>query len=78
MGWKVPTTASLLCSKYFEPNYFITEEVRYRDSIRIPKKKRLKPGLVPTVFPISIQGGSSQPLTDLLVSIAYTIDLHFS
>jgi len=38
IGQKGPTTASLLCSKHFEPNCFITEEVRYRDSIGILTK----------------------------------------
>jgi len=77
MGWKGLTTTSLLCSRHFEHNCFITD-VCYRDSIGIPMKKRLKPDSLPMVFPRSIQGGSSQPSTGLLVSIVYVIDFHFS
>ena len=60
MDWKGPTAASLLCSKHFKLDCFVTEGVRYRDSIGIPTKKRLKPGSIPTIFPRSIHGGSSQ------------------
>ena len=59
---KVPTAGSVLCSKHFEPDCFITEGVRYRDAVGIPAKKRLKPNAIPTIFP-KPNGGSSQPTT---------------
>lgn len=42
VGWKGPTSASLLCSKHFEPDCFITGGVRYRDAVGIPAKKCLR------------------------------------
>ena len=63
MDWKGPTAASLLCSKHFKLDCFVTEGVRYRDSIGIPTKKCLKPALIPTMFPRSIHSSSSQPPT---------------
>ena len=61
-GWKGPTAGSVLCSKHFEPDCFITEGVRYRDAVGIPAKKRLKPNSIPTIFH-KPDGGSSQPTT---------------
>ena len=46
----------------FEPDCFMTEGVRYRDAVKIPAKKRLKPNAIPTIFP-KPDGGSSQPTT---------------
>jgi len=63
MDWKGPTVASLLRSKHFELDCFITEGVSYRDSIGIPMKKCLKPGSIPMIFPRYIHGCSSQPPT---------------
>ena len=61
VGWKGPTSASLLCSKHFEPDCFVTEGVRYRDAIGIPAKKCLKPGAIPTIFYKPIHSGCSSP-----------------
>ena len=58
-NWDGPSKYSLLCSKHFEPNCFKTEGSRYRDEVGIPAKKRLKPDAVPTIFPLSIHGGST-------------------
>ena len=41
-NWDSPSKHSMLCSKHFEADCFVTEGVRYRDSIRMPSKKRLK------------------------------------
>ena len=59
-GWKGPTADSVLCSKHFEPDCFITEGIPYRDTVGIPAKKRLKPNSIPTIFH-KPDGGSSQP-----------------
>ena len=56
-NWDGPSKYSLLCSKHFEPDCFVTEGSRYRDEVGIPTKKRLKPDAVPTIFPRSIHGG---------------------
>ena len=61
VGWKGPTSASLLCSKHFEPDCFVTEGVRYRDAVGIPTKKRLKPVAIPTIFHKPVHGGCSSP-----------------
>ena len=58
-NWDGPSKYSLLCSKHFEPDCFVTEGSRYRDEARMPVKKRLKPDAVPTTFPLSIHGGGS-------------------
>ena len=58
-NWDGPSKYSLLCSKHFEPDCFKTEGSRYRDEVGIPAKKRLKPDAVPTIFPLSIHGGST-------------------
>ena len=60
-NWGGPTPHSLLCAKHFTPECFETDGSRYRDAIGIPAKKRLKRGAIPTIFPRSIHGGSSQP-----------------
>ena len=58
--WKGPTTASLICSKHFEPECFNTEGRLYREEMGIPAKKPcLKPDAIPTVFPKPIRSGSS-------------------
>ena len=41
-NWDSPSKHSMLCSKHFEADCFVTEGVRYHDSIRMPSKKRLK------------------------------------
>ena len=56
-NWDGPSAHSMLCSKHFEPEYLATEGVRYHDTIRLPTKKRLKPGAIPTIFPLSIHHG---------------------
>ena len=61
-GWKGPTAYSVLCSKHFEADCFITEGVRYRDAVGLPAKKQLKPNAIPTIFP-KPDVGSSKPTT---------------
>ena len=45
----IRTTASFLCRKHFEASCFVTG-VRYRNTVGIPAKKRLKPNAIPTIF----------------------------
>ena len=68
VGWKGPTASSVLCSKHFKPDCFITEGVRYRDAVGIPaQKRRLKANAIPSIFPKSDGGStSSQPMTSSL------------
>ena len=51
-----PSKYSLLCSKHFEADCFVTEGSRYRDEVGLPTKKRLKPDAVLTIFPHPIHG----------------------
>ena len=59
--WDDPTASSVLCSKHFEEDCFVVEGVRYRESMGIPAKKRLKPGSIPTIFVRPTHGESSKP-----------------
>ena len=68
-NWDGPSTYSMLCSKHFEPECFVTEGVRYRDAIGLPTKKRLKPDAMSTVFPRSIYSGG-RPRTPPLKPVA--------
>ena len=67
-NWDGPSTHLMLYSKHFEPECFVTG-VRYRDSIRLPTEKRLKPDAMPTVFPRSIHSGG-RPRTPPLRPVA--------
>ena len=50
VNWDGPSSRSLLCSKHFKEDCFVTEGVRYRDALGVPAQKRLKPDAVPTIF----------------------------
>ena len=50
--------ASFLCCKHFEPNCFVTEGIRYHNTVEIPAKKWLKLNSTPTIFPKSTDGNS--------------------
>ena len=50
VNWGGPSSSSLLCSKHFKEDCFVTEGVRYRDELGVPAQKRLKPDAVPTIF----------------------------
>ena len=68
-NWDGPSSSSQLCSKHFEDHCFVTEGVRYRESMGVPTLKRLKPGAVPTIFPRSIdylEGASNAPTSQPL------------
>ena len=61
-SWSSPSSCSLLCSKHFKEDCFVTEGVRYRDDFGVPALRRLKAGAVPTIFPRSshhLDGNSS-------------------
>ena len=45
-NWDGPSKHSMLCSKHFEADCFVTGGMRYRDSIGLPTNKRLKTGAV--------------------------------
>ena len=49
-NWDGPSASSVLCSKHFEPECFLVEGIRYRDSMGIPAKHRLNPVLVPSLL----------------------------
>ena len=53
-NWDGPSPHSLLCSKHFSDECFITEGVRFRDEMGMQTAKRLKPDAVPTIFARSI------------------------
>ena len=55
-NWGGPSKHSILCSKHFEADCFVTVGVRYRDSIGLPTNKCLKTGAVSTIFPSAIHG----------------------
>ena len=57
-NWDGPSASSVLCSKHFEPEYFIVEGARYCDSMGILAKRWLKPGAVPTIFARPTHGKS--------------------
>ena len=61
-NWDSPSKYSLLCSKHFEVDCFVTEGSCYRDEVGLPTKKRLKPDAVPTIFPRPIHG-DGRPVT---------------
>ena len=49
-NWDGPSKLSMLCSKRFKADCFVTEVVRYRDSIGLPTKKCLKQAPYPPYF----------------------------
>ena len=53
-NWDGPSLHSLLCSKHFSDECFITKGVCFRDEMRMPTAKCLKPDTVPTLFARSI------------------------
>ena len=53
-NWDGPSPHSLLCSKHFTENCFVTEGVRFRDEMGMPTAKCLKPDAVPTIFARSV------------------------
>ena len=53
-NWDGPSPHSLLCSRHFAEDCFVTEDVHFRDEMGMPTAKRLKPDAVPTIFPRSI------------------------
>ena len=57
-NWDGPSASSVLCSKHFEPECYVVEGIRYRDSMGIPAKRRLNPGAVPTIFSRPTHGES--------------------
>ena len=57
-NWDSPSKHSMLCAKHFKADCFVTEGVRYRDSIGLPTKKCLKSGTIPTIFHSAIHGAS--------------------
>ena len=61
-SWKGPTAYSVLFSKHFEADCFITEGVRYCDAVGLPAKKQIKPHGIPTIFP-KPDVGSNQLIT---------------
>ena len=50
VNWGGPSLSSLLCSKDFKEDCFITEGVTYCDELGVPAQKRLNPDVVPTIF----------------------------
>ena len=50
VNWGGPSSSSLLCSKHFKEDCFVTEGVRYHDELGVLAQKRLKPDAVPTIF----------------------------
>ena len=50
-NWDGPSPHSLLCSKHFTDDCFVTEGVCFRDEMGMPTAKRLKPNAVPTNLP---------------------------
>jgi len=53
-NWDGPLSDSQLCSKHFQEDCFITEEVRFHEEIGIPTVKCLKPDTIPTIFTRSV------------------------
>ena len=53
-NWDGPSPHSLLCSRDFAEDCFVTEGVHFRDEMGVPSAKRLKPNAVPTIFARSI------------------------
>ena len=53
-SWDGPSAHSLLCSKHFTDDCFLTEGICFRDEMGMPTAKRLKPDAVPTIFARSI------------------------
>ena len=50
VNWGGPLSSSLLCSKHFKEECFVTEGVRYHDELGVPAQKRLKPDAVLTGY----------------------------
>ena len=53
-NWDDPSPHSLLCSRHFAEDCFVTEGVRFRDEMEMPTAKCLKPDAVLTIFARSI------------------------
>ena len=49
-----PSPHSLMCSKHFADDCFLTMSVHFRDEMGMPTAKRFKPDAVPTIFVRSI------------------------
>ena len=49
-NWDGPSSSSLLCSRHFKEDCFVTEGIRFRETLGVPAQKRLKIDAVPTVF----------------------------
>ena len=50
VNWDSPSSSPLLCLKHFKEDCFVTEGVRYCDTLGVPAQKHLKLDAVPTVF----------------------------
>ena len=53
-SWDGPSAHSLLCSKHFTDDCFLTGGVHFCDEMGMPTAKRLKADAVPTIFARSI------------------------
>lgn len=53
-SWDGPSSSSLLCSKHFNDDCFVTDGVRFRNELGFPTVKRLKSDAVPSIFAKSI------------------------
>ena len=67
-NWDSPSPHSLLCSKHFKDDCFVTEGVRFGDEMGMSTAKRLKPDVVPTIFarPVDFVQPSSTSNTSVL------------
>ena len=61
--WDAPTSDSLVCSKHFQPECFIIDGSRFRDSMGLPMKKKLRSDAIPTIFPKTEHGSICHPST---------------
>ena len=41
-NWDGPSSSSLLCSKHFKEDSFVTEGVQFHEALGVPAQKRLK------------------------------------
>jgi len=53
-NWDGPSSYSLLCSKHFMDDCFVTECVQFCDELGMPTPKRLKSDAVPMIFAKSV------------------------
>ena len=53
-NWDGPSSYSLLCSKHFMDDCFVTEGVWFRDELGMQTPKHLKSDAVPTIFAKSV------------------------